>query len=63
MQRKTAKSSMSDEQKHYTIINGLKPNIRKQVLQHTIETIDEIRKCASIVEASEAEETNVDAHT
>ena len=63
MQRKTSKSNMSDEQKRYAIINGLKPTIRKQVLQHTIESIDDIRKWASIVEASEAEESNTDTNT
>ena len=56
MERKTAKANVSQDQKRYAIISGLKPSIRRQVSQHIIESIDDIRRWASIAEASELEE-------
>ena len=53
MERKASKTTMPDEQKRYAIINGLKPSIRQQVLQHEITQISQIRHWATIAEASE----------
>ena len=53
MERKASKTSMPEEQKRYAIINGLKPSIRQQVLQHEITQISQIRHWATIAEASE----------
>ena len=53
MERKASKTTMPEEQKRYAIINGLKPSIRQQVLQHEITQIAQIRHWATIAEASE----------
>jgi hypothetical protein len=53
MERKASKTSMPDEQKRYAIINGLRPSIRQQVLQHEIINLSQIRHWATIAEASE----------
>ena len=58
MEKKTAKINASQEQKRYAIINGLLPNIRKQVLMHDITTIDDIRRWASIAESTAADDDN-----
>ena len=58
MERKASKTSMPDEQKRYAIINGLRPSIRQQVLQHNIINLSQIRHWATIAEASENQGEN-----
>ncbi len=54
MEKRAAKTNIAAEQKRHAMIQGLRPSIRQQVLQHEIATIDDIRKWATISEASES---------
>lgn len=53
MERKASKTTMPDDQKRFAVINGLRYNIRQQVLQHEIINLSQIRHWATIAEASE----------
>src|SRR6267154_276310 len=50
--KKAQRENLSDEQTRYSVINGLKKNIRHAVLQHEPEDIQEIKKWAMIAESS-----------
>jgi hypothetical protein len=56
MEKLCSKTTVSDEQKRFAIITGLKPSIRAQVLQHQIDTTDDIRKWATVAEASQIQD-------
>src|SRR2546425_7730645 len=53
MQIKGLKAKTTEEQLRFSIINGLRPEIRSAVLQHPTTTIDEIRRWASVAESSQ----------
>lgn len=64
MEKRAAKTNIADEQKRHAMLQGLRPGIRQQVLQHEIATIDDIRKWATISEASECiDDTNSEVTT
>ena len=60
IQKRAQKTNMTEEQIRFSIINGLKPEIRQAVLQHEIGSIADIRKWATISEASGVEVINTD---
>ena len=61
VEKQAARAQMDDLQKRYAIIQGLRPTIRQQVLQHENLTVAEIRKWATIAEASQGpEETSTE---
>ena len=55
MDKRASKIQASEETRRYAIINGLLPAIRRQVLQHDVKSVDDIRRWATIAEASESE--------
>jgi hypothetical protein len=58
MDKKLSKIEASTEQKRHAIINGLRPNIRQQVLQHEINSTEDIRRWSVIAESSEVKDSN-----
>lgn len=58
MEKCTYKTNMLEEQKCHAMINGLRGNIRQQVLQHDNLDKQNIRKWALIAEAGEATPTD-----
>jgi hypothetical protein len=56
VQQKALKAKMTEEQICFSILNGLKPNLRQVVVQHEPKSVTDIRKWATIAEAS-VEET------
>ena len=55
MERLSTKVNMTAEQKQHAMLNGLKPNIRQQVIQHQLDSVDDIRRWATIAESSQSE--------
>jgi len=49
------KANMSDEQTRFSILNGFRPEIRQVVLQHDLTNLADIRKWATVAEASVVE--------
>ena len=52
VEQKARRANLEEEQLRFSILNGLRQEIRQQVLQHEPKTVAEIRKWATIAEAS-----------
>ena len=58
--KKSMKANLSEEQTRFSLINGLKNNIRQAVLQHEPSSIQDIRRWAMIAESSGSEGESTD---
>ena len=60
IQEKAIRANLSEEQTRFSIINGLRKNIRQSVLQHEITSINDIKRRALMAEASVEENLTTD---
>jgi len=56
MERKTARINATPEQRLYAVINGLLPNIRRQIPLKELTNLQDLRRWASIAESTAADE-------
>ena len=58
IQKKAMKTAMTDEQLRFSVIHGLRPDIRQMVVQHDPETLADVTRWAKIAESSRMEDAS-----